>query len=192
MAIAQIAMPFIRHERTGSSPAVQKVAVPEKATPETWLAGALVQLTAGAVPATLTVCPTAGVLCFGQSPDAAKGSSTPSNLLTPPYTLFGLNHFVFDVKDRIIEINAAAALTNVGTTNGVTWAGGGTGGVALAAGQKYGLLTGTTGTYNKYQFMDVTNTTNLFFEVVGLAPFQSVDDNNPRVLVKILDAVLQN
>lgn len=118
-------------------------------------------------------------------------------MLQPPQALFGLNHFPFDVRDRFLEINASnasASGANIGLTTGVTWNGGGTSGVALAPGQQYGLIRLTSGIYAGYQMLDVTNTTQKFFEIVDLSQRgggQSKDDNNPRLIVKVIPTLIQ-
>ncbi len=195
MAIARIAQPFIIQEGQSNSPCVQKDAVPEIAA-SNWLAGSLVFTSGVGAAVVLNVVPTAGTLVYGQSPDAAKVSTTPAELLKPPFALFGLNHFPFDLRDRIVEVNAVSGTAGnavIGTANGVTWAGGGTNGVALAPAQKYGLFRASAGTYNLMQFLDVNNTVaaQQIFEIVALAPNQSVNDNNPRVWTKIVEDKIQ-
>lgn len=181
-------MPEIRAEGLGAV-AVQKDAVVE-ASSQTWLAGALCYTTAALGVVSLNGVISAGTVIYGQSPDSAVGSGAS----TPPSRLFGLNHFCFDVRDRILEINIAntsASGANTGGANGVTWAGGGTSGVALAPGQQYGIVVPTSGTYQGYQFLDVTNTSQKLFEIVALAPNQAITDNNPRVWVKVISTVIQ-
>jgi len=196
MAIAAISMPFIRMEGGNNEPCVQKDAVAEAAA-QTWLKDSLVYIVVGAggVP-TLNKVATGGVLVYGQSPDPSVGTG----LSTPPTKLFGTNHFAFDVRDRIIEINIASATAGggtgaqIGTANGVTWAGGGTNGVGaggMGPGQQYGIYVPTSGTYNNYQFLDVNNVATPLFEIVSLAPGMGVNDNNPRVWVKIIPTKIQ-
>lgn len=198
MAIDVISMPFIRQE---DRICVQKDAVPEAAT-QVWLAGSLVFTSGTGASTVLTKAATGQALIYGMSPDPAKGSGTNVNLLKPPFALFGLNHFPFDLRDRIIEINIAndsASGATVGTVNGPTWAGGGTNGVALAPGFFGRIVTPTSGTYLDYQFFDVgptvpasaTKVATHIFEIVALAPGKSVTDNNPRVYVKLLEERLQ-
>lgn len=189
MALIGIAQPFIREEAGGNHPCVQKDAVPEAGS-STWLVQSLVYTSGTGASTVLNKLATAGTVIYGQSPDASKGSGA----LTPPTALFGLNHYCFDLRDRILEINIASAtatVTTINTTSGVTWAGGGTNGVALAPGQQYGVLTATSGPFLNYQFLDVNNTTQKVFEIVALAPNQATTDNNPRVWVKVIPTVLQ-
>ena len=199
MAIASIiGQPFIREEAGGNQPCVQKDPVTEVAA-TSWLPMSLVYTSGTGASIVLNPVITAGTVVYGMSPDSAKGSATAAALLTPPFALFGLFHYPFDLRDRIIEINIAsstATVTTIGTVNGVTYAGGGTNGVALAPGAQYGILRATSGPYIGMQFLDVNNTTQKIFEIVGLAPATALTvngatDNNPRVLVKVIPTVIQ-
>lgn len=196
MAIATIAMPFIRQEAGSNQPAVMKDGVPE-INGTSWLPQTLVYTSGTGVNTVLNPCATGAVLCYGQAPGASKGTN-----IRPPDHLFGTAvvgantlavHFPFDVRDRILEINAshAANFALTGTASGVTWAGGGTGGVALAAGQRYGIMRPTSGTYLNYQFLDVSNVATPLFEIVALAPNQAAGDNNPRLWVKVIPTLIQ-
>lgn len=191
MAIASfIGAPFIRKEHGSNEPAVQKDAVPENGTTQVWLQDALVYTSGTGASTVLNELATAGTVIYGQSPDAAKGTGD----LNPPNALFGANHFCFDLEDRILEMNIAsstAGIGTIGTVNGVTWAGGGTNGVALAPGQQYGVINPTTGPYKGKQMVDVNNTTQKLFTIVALAPNQATTDNNPRVYVKVIPTVIQ-
>lgn len=193
MAAIPIAMPSLRAEGpSGNSQTVQKDPVTEANT-QAWLAHSFVQTSGTGAAVALQRCASAATAIYGFSVDAAKGTGTAAALLTPPFTLFGLLHYCFDPRDRIFEINAtngSASGANIGAT-GVTYAGGGTGGVALAVGQQYGILTMTSGTYSGYQTLDVTNTTQKVFEIVALAPGQLTTDNNPRLWVKVIASVIQ-
>lgn len=188
-----IANPLVYQTQGSNACQIQKDPLPEKASQD-WFAGSFVYRSGTGASAVIETCLSDSVLCYGASPDRAYGSGTAASLLKPPNTLFGLNHYPFDPRDVIFSVNisnASASGANLYTTSGVTWAGGGTNGVALAPGQQYGLIRPTSGTYQGIQLLDVTDTTNKFFEIVGLAPYQSVDDNNPRVLVKILPTIIQ-
>lgn len=191
--IQQIMQPFIREESGGNNPAVQKDPLPEASglTSTTgWLPGSFVYTSGTGASVVLNKLGTAGTVVYGQSPDGSVNTATP----VLPTKLFGLNHYPFDVRDRIIEINITGSAATIGTTNGATYAGGGTNGVALAAGQQYGVVLGT-GSFLNYQLLDVSNTTQKVFEIVGLANTpqnpQTTTDNNPRVLVKVIASVLQ-
>lgn len=203
MAIARIAMPFIVQEGPGHGICVQKDAVPEAAT-QVWLAGALVFTSGTGASVVLNKAAASQALIYGQSPDASKGSGTVANLLKPPFALFGLNHFPFDLRDRILEINVAddsLAGATIGLTTGPTWAGGGTNGQALAPGMFGRLIVPTSGTYLDYNFFNAHNagvapasTTQAathIFEIIALAPGQSVNDNNPRIWVKLAENRIQ-
>lgn len=191
MAIAaKIAAPFIIQEHGSNEPTVQKDAVPENGTSQIWLQGALVYTSGTGASVVLNELATAGTVVYGQSPDAAKGTGS----LLPPDALFGANHFCFDLRDRILEINVAsstAGIAAIGTANGVTWAGGGTNGVALAPGQQYGVINPTSGVYKGKQMIDVNNTTQKVFEIVALAPNQATTDNNPRVWARLITTAIQ-
>lgn len=192
MALITVAQPYLRAEGpSANSQTVQKDPLAEAAS-QTWLANSFVQVT-GTAPGTLQRCAAAATTIYGLARDAAKGSTTAAALLVPPFTLFGLNHYVFDPRDRIFEMsltNGSLSGANIGA-NGVTYAGGGTGGVAIAPGQQYGILTMTSGTYSGYQTVDVTNTTQKVFEIVALAPGQLTTDANPRVWIKVIASVIQ-
>lgn len=184
-------------------PMVQKGPYTE-ASSQTWLAFSLVQLTGTGASVVLQRCAADATAVAGLAPQAAVGTASNANLLKPPFALFGTSHYPFDLRDVILEVtisNASLSGANIGA-NGVTWAGGGTSGVALAPGQQYGLITLTSGTYSGYQFLDVTETTAKIFEIVALAPWaatntpggrvaQATTDNNPRVWVKMMPASLQ-
>lgn len=189
MAIARIAAPFIVSELGVNSSAVQKAAVTEAAS-MAWPANSFVYTSGTGASVVLNACASDATACYGLCPDSAVGSGSS----VVPNRLFGTQHYPFDCRDRVIEINAvgsSASGANIGTTNGVTWAGGGTGGVALAPGQQYGLIVPTSGTYVGVNFLDVTETTAKMFEILSLAPGQATTDNNPRVWVKILEAMTQ-
>lgn len=198
MALIPISMPFIREESGSNHPTVQKDALPEAGS-SSWLKGTLVYTSGTGASTVLNKLATAGTVIYGQSPDVSHTSGT-GNWPDAP---FGLNHYPFDLRDRILEINISGSQGTIGTTSGATWAGGGTNGVALAPGQQYGVLTPTSGVYQNYQLLDVSNTTQKVFEIVALAPggpnlggtsfssTQSVNDNNPRVWVKVIPGVLQ-
>lgn len=197
-------MPRLYQPPGTNLPFVQKNRLAEAAA-QSWLAMSLVQIAASGGNQTLIVAPAAATVVYGLAPSAAAGTG---GVLTPPDNLFrGTNpvtgtaakiHFPFDLRDVILEMtlsNGSLSGANLGA-NGVTYAGGGTNGVAIVVGAQYGLVTLTSGTYNKYQFVDVQNTTQKVFEIVGLAPSaygvaQTVTDNNPRVLVKVIPAALQ-
>lgn len=188
MAIeSTIRNPFIVEEAGSNQPSVQKPPITENGTSQTWLDNGLVYTSGSGASVVLNGLATAGTVIYGQSPDAAKGTGS----LVVPNALFGANHYPFDCRDRILEINISGSQATIGTTSGATWAGGGTNGVALAPGQQYGVLTPTTGTYANVNFLDVSNTSQKLFELVQLAPGRATTDNNPRVWVKVIPTVLQ-
>lgn len=192
MAIARIAQPSIYQEHGSNSPAAQKDPITEAAS-QSFTDGHLLYTSGTGASTVIQKCASDAVLCYGMAARDAYTATTGS-VVQPPNSIHGAKHYPFDVRDRIIEINisnSSASGAQTGTTSGVTWAGGGTGGVALAPGQQYGLITHTSGTYSGQQFLDVSDTTNLLFEIVGLSPNQETTDNNPRVLVKIIPTKIQ-
>jgi hypothetical protein len=122
MAIeATIRNPFIIQEHGSNLPSVQKDAVPENGTSQTWLANGLVYTSGTGASVVLNGLATAGTVIYGQSPDAATGTGS----RVVPNALFGANHFPFDCRNRIIEINISGSQGTIGTTSGATYAGGG-------------------------------------------------------------------
>lgn len=190
-----IGMPTLYQEQGPEVP-VQKPSLPEKtaATIATWLAGSFVVRTGSAPSEVLEAVLSNALLIYGVSPDAAfsAGATIPTPM--PPVSLFGFNHYCFDPRDRIYSINIAnnsAAGATIGLNTGVSYLGDGTNGVALAAGQQYGIVRPTSGTYNNVQFLDVTNTTNKVFEIVGVDPRNIPGCASTRVLVKVIPIVIQ-
>src|SRR5687768_1997593 len=190
MAIARIGMPEIRQQNGSNEPTVQKDAVPQSGS-ASWAKNSLVYTNQTGEDVVLDKVATGGVLVYGLAPAASANSER----VNPPDSLFGLNHFPFDVRDRILEINVVSATdgpTVIGTATGASWDGTkGANDVALAPGQQYGIYVAPSGTYSGYQFLNVNNTATPLFEIVALAPGQAVDDNNPRVWVKIIPTKIQ-
>lgn len=195
-----IRQPFIRQEGLGAI-AVQKDPVPENynggSNVQAWLKDSFVYTSGTGASVVLNSLATNGTVIYGQAPAAALGSPAAS---VPPRHLFGVGgadnmglHYPFDVRDRIIEMNlASTTLASIGTVNGASWAGGGTdSGPAIAAGQQYGVIVPTSGTYNKINFIDVKNTTNKLFEIVALAPGEIATSANSRVWAKVISSVIQ-
>lgn len=186
---ALIGSPTLWEEHQASVP-VQKDPIIEKAS-TSWFAGSFVVRTGTDVNVVLEPVITDGVLVYGQSPDAAFGTSAAP---TPPTGLFGLSHYPFDVRDRIFSINisdSSASGARIGVNTGVNYNGDGTSGVALAPGQQYACIRPTSGTYSGVQFLDVTDTTNKVFEIVGFDPRGKATDASCRVLVKIIPTTIQ-
>lgn len=205
MSAITISMPrIVAGSMSGNSPVMQQPGVPEAAS-QNWLRSTLVQITGTGADVRLQRAAAAATALYGLAPQAAttqgvaSGSPTQGILIQPPQSLFSTTHYPQNLRGVLLEINisnGSLSGANIGATTGVTYAGGGTGGVPLAPGQQYGLITLTSGTYNKYQLLDVTNTTQKLFEIVQLAPSwggvaQTTTDNNPRVWVKLIDSVLQ-
>lgn len=163
-----------------------------EAASQAWLAGGtLVQITGSGGAATIQRCAAAATVIAGLVTTAAFGS----NAVPPPPIALTPNksHEVRNLKNGLLEItvtDSSASGANVGAS-GVTWAGGGTNGVALAVGQQYGILLITSGTYSGIQTLNVQNTTQKVFEIVGIKDGVSFTEPNPRVIVKVIDSVLQ-
>lgn len=184
-----IAGPIIREE-SGAGIPVQKDPVTE-ASSMAWPKSAFVYTSGTGASVVLNGLATAGTVIYGLAPAAAIGTGKS----TPPDALFGLTHYPFDVRDRIIEMNISGSQATIGTASGATFAGGGTNGVALAPGQQYGVLVPTSGTYKGIAFVDVSNTTQKVFEIVSIAQNSqyviATTDNNTRVWVKVIASVIQ-
>lgn len=192
---AFIGQPTIWQEQGPELP-VQKETLPEKtaATIAFWLAGSFVVSTGTGVSVVLEGVLTAGTLIYGFCPDAALSNGVAIATPTPPTALFGFNHSCFDPRDRVFSMNlanASAAGATIGLNTGVNYIGDGTNGVAIAPGQQYGIVRPTSGTYNQVQFVDVTNTTQKVFEIVGPDPRGKTTDASCRVLVKVIPTVIQ-
>lgn len=192
MANIRVYQPRIYAGGAGSNAAnVQKNGYPITAA-QVWKANTLVVAVGAGAAQTLSRVIKAGVAIYGLAPQAEAGK------LTPPEALFGTTHYPFDLRGLYLEINATNGTQNSTTIGGtgVTWAGGGTGGVALLAGQQYGINIQTSGTHDQIQTLDVSNTTQKIFEIVSLVPkvdgvTQLVTDANPRLIVKLIDSILQ-
>ena len=142
-------------------------------------AGSLVVVTAAA----LVLVATAGTAVYGQSPDSSHLSTD-----VPPTALFGQMHYPFDLKGRTLVMNVTdGTVGHIGTTSDGSWTS-----LSLAVGSQFGIVTPTTGAYAGYQLVDQSNTTQKMFTVVGLHPQSATTDINPRILVKMIDSVLQS
>lgn len=204
MAGIAIAMPrIVAGSLSGNSPIMQQPGVMEL-NAQSWLKSSLVAISGSGANVRLAACADNALLVYGLAPQAATTKGTAAGnpvadpAIQPPQSLFGITHYPQNLRGVLLEINicnAAQDGSNIGAGVGVTWDGT-VGGVALAPGQQYGLNVQTSGTYNKYQLLDVSNTVQKLFEIVQLAPTfggvrQAVNDNNPRVWVKLIDSVLQ-
>lgn len=187
MTISAFIGPVQLKEEAYNGVPVQKDPVVENGTSQTWLKSSFVFTSGTGASVVLNGLATAGTVIYGLAPASAVGTGATN----PPATLFGNTHYPFDPRDRIFAINISGSQATIGTTNGATWAGGGTNGVALAPGQQYGNLTPTSGTYANINFLDVSNTTQKVYEIVRLDPGNLTSDNNPRVWVKVIPTVIQ-
>lgn len=160
--------------------AIQKPVLAEAAT-QTWLLNQLVKISSGA----LARVATADVLCYGLSPDGSHASTD-----RPPVAFNGQNHWPYDLTNAILEVSVTTTGGPVGSTA--------TGAVisAMTIGEKYGIYTETTGGANlapiATQMLNLSDTTNDFFEYLGAVDGTLTTDINPRVLVRLLPAVIQN
>lgn len=172
---------------------VQRDPLVEKAA-TSWFAGSFVVRTGTDVNVVMEPVISAGVSIWGFCPDAAFSAGATISAPTPPTGLFGLSHYVFEASDRIYSMNisdSSATGARIGLNTGVNYQGDGTSGVALAPGQQYGMVRPTSGTYKDVQFIDVTNTTQKLFTIVGLDPRSKITDATCRVLVKVIGTVIQ-
>lgn len=164
-----VRMPFF--ERRKDNLHIQKPVQPNGAT--AFPARSFVYISAGI----LVPVATAGVLCYGWSPDKSHAATD-----KPPEAIFGVNHWPFDPKDAIYVMNITDSSGHIGQANTAPQLS------AAVVGTSYGIYRdGTTG----MQMLDVANTTNLFAKVVALYPNQALTDYNGLVLVEILPAVIQ-
>lgn len=164
-----IRMPFF--ERRKDNLHIQKAVQPNGATafPEK----SFVYIAAGI----LVPVATAGILCYGWSPDRSKASTE-----RPPDALFGVNHWPFDPKDAIYVMNITNNTGDVGEVAGAPQLS------AAVVGTSYGLYRDAgTG----HQMLNVEDVTTVFAKVVALYPNQALTDYNGLVLVEILPAVIQ-
>lgn len=162
-----------------------------EAAGQSWVGNTLVQIAGSGVATTIQRAAAAATVLAGLVTTNAFGTAS---VPMPPQALTqSKDHLVSTLKDAILEISvtdASASGANNGAT-GVTWAGGGTNGVALAVGQQYGLLLITSGVSNNIQTLNVQNTTQKVFEIVGIKPGVSLTEPNPRVLVKVIASAIQ-
>lgn len=154
----------------------------------TFLAQALVYITSAA----LAAIPTAGVLCYGQTPDKSHTSTERAPDILPRPTGEGELHYPFSPLDAEFEINIAALSANapvIGASAKVL--------ADVVVGTAYGIATATSGPYAGMQFLDPTETTNTLFIVTAIpakpdGSAQAAADFNPRVRVKIIPSKIQN
>lgn len=192
---ALIGQPAIWQEQGPELP-VQKDAIAEKtaAIIASWLQSSFVVRTGVAPAVVLEACLSAATLIYGMSPDAAFSAGVAIPTPVPPVGLFGFNHYPFDPRDRIFSMNIAdgsASGATIGLVTGPSYNGDGTAAVPLAPGLQFGIVRPTSGTYKDFQFVDVSNTTQKVFEIVGPDPRGRQTDANCRVLVKVIPTVIQ-
>jgi hypothetical protein len=132
---------------------------------------------------------TAGVLACGYVQDKWQSQSTTR---TPPYAINGNKHWPFAVKGARFLMNVAALSSNAPVTGASAQVN-----AAAQVGVSYGIARATTGAYAGYQFVDVTNTTQLFCVVVEIPLSIDGETNalgtyNGLVVVEILPTIIQN
>lgn len=147
-----------------------------------FLAGSIVVLTS----ALLNPVVTDGVLAAAWAPHASVSSSTPA----PPADIRANRHYPITLQGMLFLISVIDASGNVGQAAGAPQMS------EITIGSSYAMRRPTSGTYDKYQLLDVDDTTNTLFTVVdkpskvdGVA--QDANTYNPIVLVKIIDSKLQ-
>ena len=163
-----IRMPFF--ERRKDNLHIQKSVQPNGAT--AFPAHSFVYIASGILVPVLT----AGVLCYGWSPDKSHAATD-----RPPDALYGVNHWPFDPSQSQYVMNITDGTGHIGQAAGAPQLS------EAVVGTSYGLFRDANG----YQMLDVDNTTNLFAKVVALCPNQALTDYNGLVLVEILPAVIQ-
>lgn len=165
-----IRMPFL--ERRKDNLHIQKPVQPNGAT--TWPARSFVKLAAGV----LTPCVTADTVCYGWCSEPSLG--TPAQ--APPASLYGLNHWAQDPSGPTqFIVNITDASGHIGQANAAPQLS------AVAIGASYGLYRDANGV----QYLNVSDTTNLFFKVIALYPGQATTDYNGLVLVELVLAAIQ-
>lgn len=166
MANIPIRQPFMERRKDNLHIAKGPIADDNGTTP--FPARSFVRLTAGV----LVPCASAAVGVYGWCPDISQLSTA-----KPPDALYANRHWVMDCRDSQFIVNIASA----GTVAGVL--------ANVAIGTSYGIFrtAGATG----IQTLDYTNTTQLFFTVVGIVSGQSAADVNPLVIVEINPAIIQ-
>lgn len=134
----------------------------------------------------LVAVASAGVVACGFVQDAAKSSSA----INPPDAPFGDRHYPMSLVGQIFAISVVDATGNVGEANGAPQLS------EVSLGTSYGILRPTSGDYSGYQFLNVDNTTNLFFQVVekptswnGIA--QDANTYNPIVFAQVIQTIIQ-
>jgi len=148
----------------------------------TFRAYALLSLVAGV----LTLIPSDGVLCYGQTPDKSHTSTEGPPEILPRPAGEGENHYCFSPLDAQFEINVGVV------TAGVPVIGASAAKPAdVVIGGVYGIATATSGQYSGFQFLDPTETTATLFSVVSFVDQVLSDDYNGRVRVKIIPSKIQ-
>lgn len=139
-----------------------------------FLARSLVYLTGGGQ---LAAVPTAGTAIYGQSPGPSVTGAE-----IPPVALYPIV-YPWDLRQGQLNIN----ITNNAGTRGA----GAPTLADVAVGGQYGVLRFADGDEIGMHALNVQDTTNTLFKVIGIFPGQAAGDTNPIVLVEILPSRLQ-
>lgn len=149
-----------------------------------WIAGGtIVTITSGL----LNPVVTDGVLACGYCIEASAATAAAS----PPATRHDPHiHWPFNVRDCLFLVNITDASGNIGAANSAPQLS------AIAIGERYAMLRPTSGTYAKYQFLDSSDTTNDFWEVVAKPALVDGIANvaatyNGLVIAKIIPSLIQ-
>lgn len=140
----------------------------------TYNALSFVYLTSGA----LAKVATAATACYGLCPDQSHASTD-----SPVDAIWGQRH-------SCIDPNKAQFVVNVTTTGG-TIGSSTTTQSDVSIGTGYGVYVQSGGSYDGYAFLNGADTTNDFFRVVGYYTADATDDYNGRVIVEVVNAVIQ-
>lgn len=147
-------------------------------TGNTFNAYTFVVLTAGVLAAVAT----AGVSSCGLVLDP----SNTDTVVNPPTDFFAGNHFPLTLNGQRFAVSVTDSSGHVGSANGAPQAS------AITLGSKYGLIRLSNGNHA----LNVSDTTNFFFQVVelpskwNLIP-QDSTTYNPVVIVEIVSTVIQ-
>jgi hypothetical protein len=166
-----IQQPFLARE-VGTNMDVMKQGLP--CGNNVFLARSLVYLTGGGQ---LAAVPTGGTAVYGQAP----GPSVTGQEI-PPAALYK-EVFPWDLREAQLNINITNGDGARGD-DGPTLA-------DVAVGGQYGITRFADGDEIGMHALNVDDTTNTFFKVIGIFPGQSADDHNPVVLVEILPSRIQ-
>jgi hypothetical protein len=167
-----IQMPYL--ERQKGNLFIQKSPLTDGGN--TFPANSIVQINSGA----LRAVPTGGVAAYGwaNSPSRSATIAPPDSL---PLGLADERHYPFDPEGAIFVLNITDASGNIGEANGAPTL------AEAVIGSEFGIHTATNGV----QFVNVDETTDTLFKVVGWVDGQSSTDYNGKVYVQIIPSKIQ-